>query len=262
MQTLLVFALVGFGAQLVDGALGMAYGVTSTSLLLVAGRQPGDGQRLRCTWPRSARRWSPVPRTGASATSRRLVRPRHDLGRLRIDRASTRRARTTPAAALEVSDAGCDPSTHVVDGASASRRWRSRSPQVARRGTGGDGAASPRSEQSAAAGRMREPRRRESHSARNWCPRSARPATSRRSSPRRHGRLRAQHTDVADRSMEAHERGPDGGRSIKVRATAPVSRQPRVRPPTRPAPWPAGCGARRGPRRRCSAGSARSFPAG
>ena len=30
MQTLIVFALVGFGAQLVDGALGMAYGVTPT----------------------------------------------------------------------------------------------------------------------------------------------------------------------------------------------------------------------------------------
>jgi uncharacterized membrane protein YfcA len=40
MQTLIVFALVGFGAQLVDGALGMAYGVTSTSLLLLAGTNP------------------------------------------------------------------------------------------------------------------------------------------------------------------------------------------------------------------------------
>lgn len=40
MRTLIVFALVGFGAQLVDGALGMAYGVTSTSLLLVAGVNP------------------------------------------------------------------------------------------------------------------------------------------------------------------------------------------------------------------------------
>lgn len=40
MRTLIVFALVGFGAQLVDGALGMAYGVTSTSLLLVAGINP------------------------------------------------------------------------------------------------------------------------------------------------------------------------------------------------------------------------------
>ncbi|WP_214401540.1 sulfite exporter TauE/SafE family protein [Pseudonocardia lacus] len=40
MQTLIVYALVGFGAQLVDGALGMAYGVTSTSLLLAAGINP------------------------------------------------------------------------------------------------------------------------------------------------------------------------------------------------------------------------------
>ena len=40
VQTLLVFALVGFGAQLVDGALGMAYGVTSTSLLLAASINP------------------------------------------------------------------------------------------------------------------------------------------------------------------------------------------------------------------------------
>ncbi len=40
MRTLIVFALVGLGAQLVDGALGMAYGVTSTSLLLLAGISP------------------------------------------------------------------------------------------------------------------------------------------------------------------------------------------------------------------------------
>jgi len=40
MRTLIVFAFVGLGAQLVDGALGMAYGVTSTSLLLVAGVNP------------------------------------------------------------------------------------------------------------------------------------------------------------------------------------------------------------------------------
>jgi len=40
VRTLIVFAIVGFAAQLVDGALGMAYGVTSTSLLLVAGINP------------------------------------------------------------------------------------------------------------------------------------------------------------------------------------------------------------------------------
>ncbi len=40
MPTLLVLAIVGFGAQLVDGALGMAYGVTSTTLLLALGANP------------------------------------------------------------------------------------------------------------------------------------------------------------------------------------------------------------------------------
>ena len=40
MQTLLLVALVGFLAQLVDGSLGMAYGVTSTTLLLTLGLSP------------------------------------------------------------------------------------------------------------------------------------------------------------------------------------------------------------------------------
>ena len=40
MHRLLVFALVGLVAQLVDGALGMAYGVTSSSLLLLYGLTP------------------------------------------------------------------------------------------------------------------------------------------------------------------------------------------------------------------------------
>jgi uncharacterized membrane protein YfcA len=40
MKTLITFVLVGFGAQLVDGTLGMAYGVTSTTLLLAAGYAP------------------------------------------------------------------------------------------------------------------------------------------------------------------------------------------------------------------------------
>ncbi|MEL5989960.1 sulfite exporter TauE/SafE family protein [Microbacterium phosphatis] len=40
MQTIILLALVGLGAQLVDGALGMAYGVTSTSLLLAVGLAP------------------------------------------------------------------------------------------------------------------------------------------------------------------------------------------------------------------------------
>ncbi len=39
-QSIIVFALVGFVAQLIDGALGMAYGVTSTSFLLSIGVPP------------------------------------------------------------------------------------------------------------------------------------------------------------------------------------------------------------------------------
>ncbi|MDP9393374.1 MAG: sulfite exporter TauE/SafE family protein, partial [Actinomycetota bacterium] len=40
MHGLVIFALVGFAAQMVDGTLGMAYGVTSSTLLLVAGYSP------------------------------------------------------------------------------------------------------------------------------------------------------------------------------------------------------------------------------
>ena len=40
MQRLLLLGIVGFAAQLVDGSLGMGYGVTSTSLLLIAGLTP------------------------------------------------------------------------------------------------------------------------------------------------------------------------------------------------------------------------------
>src|SRR5919106_5175377 len=40
MQKLIVLGFVGLLAQLIDGALGMAYGTTSTSLLLAAGVAP------------------------------------------------------------------------------------------------------------------------------------------------------------------------------------------------------------------------------
>ena len=40
MRKLILLALVGLGAQLVDGSLGMAYGVTSTTLLLAIGANP------------------------------------------------------------------------------------------------------------------------------------------------------------------------------------------------------------------------------
>ncbi len=40
MRKLILLAIVGLGAQLVDGSLGMAYGVTSTTLLLAIGTNP------------------------------------------------------------------------------------------------------------------------------------------------------------------------------------------------------------------------------
>ncbi|HEY8718877.1 sulfite exporter TauE/SafE family protein [Pengzhenrongella sp.] len=40
MRTLVLIAVVGFVAQLVDGSLGMAYGVTTTTLLLAIGTNP------------------------------------------------------------------------------------------------------------------------------------------------------------------------------------------------------------------------------
>jgi uncharacterized protein len=40
VRTLALLAVVGLGAQLVDGSLGMAYGVTSTTLLLAFGTNP------------------------------------------------------------------------------------------------------------------------------------------------------------------------------------------------------------------------------
>lgn len=40
MRKLILLALAGLGAQLVDGSLGMAYGVTSTTLLLAFGANP------------------------------------------------------------------------------------------------------------------------------------------------------------------------------------------------------------------------------
>lgn len=40
MRKLIIFAFIGFLAQLIDGSLGMAYGVTSTTLLLTFGIAP------------------------------------------------------------------------------------------------------------------------------------------------------------------------------------------------------------------------------
>jgi uncharacterized membrane protein YfcA len=42
VKSLILIGLVGLGAQLVDGSLGMAYGVTSTTLLLAIGTSPAS----------------------------------------------------------------------------------------------------------------------------------------------------------------------------------------------------------------------------
>ena len=46
MRSLIVLAVIGFFAQLVDGSLGMAYGVTSASLLLLAGIAPASASAI------------------------------------------------------------------------------------------------------------------------------------------------------------------------------------------------------------------------
>ena len=55
MRTLVLLALVGLGAQLVDGSLGMAYGVTSTTLLLAIGTNPAAASRPTRTADMTAR---------------------------------------------------------------------------------------------------------------------------------------------------------------------------------------------------------------
>ena len=40
MQELIIFILVGFIAQVIDGALGMAYGVSATTFMLSLGISP------------------------------------------------------------------------------------------------------------------------------------------------------------------------------------------------------------------------------
>ena len=51
MRKLLVLALVGLAAQLVDGALGMAYGLTSSTLpgLSTSGERPAKSPRRSVT---------------------------------------------------------------------------------------------------------------------------------------------------------------------------------------------------------------------
>lgn len=61
MQEFIIFALVGFGAQIVDGALGMAYGVVSSTVLLAFGVPPSHAS--------AAVHAAEVFTTGASASS-------------------------------------------------------------------------------------------------------------------------------------------------------------------------------------------------
>ena len=76
MRKLLVLALVGLVAQLVDGSLGMAYGVTSTTLLLAVGTRPG--RRLGLGAPRRDRHHAGVRACRTGVRQRRLEGRRPD----------------------------------------------------------------------------------------------------------------------------------------------------------------------------------------
>lgn len=65
LLTVLAYALVGFLAQLVDGAIGMAYGVVSTSLLLLQGVSPATAS--------ASVKMAEVVTTGVSGASHHLL---------------------------------------------------------------------------------------------------------------------------------------------------------------------------------------------
>ncbi len=69
MRKLIVLALVGLGAQLVDGSLGMGYGVTSSTLLLLAGLTPAAASASVHISASSAPTSPPACPTGGSRTS-------------------------------------------------------------------------------------------------------------------------------------------------------------------------------------------------
>ena len=67
-EDLLLFVAVGFAAQMVDGAIGMAYGVISTSVLLSLGIPPATASA--CVHAAETFTTAcPALRTGSSATS-------------------------------------------------------------------------------------------------------------------------------------------------------------------------------------------------
>jgi hypothetical protein len=62
-----LFIAVGFAAQLVDGAIGMAYGLSATTVMLSVGIPPATASAAS-TRPKSSPPASPACRTGVSAT--------------------------------------------------------------------------------------------------------------------------------------------------------------------------------------------------
>ena len=63
-----LFVAVGFAAQLVDGAIGMAYGLSGTTVMLSFGIPPATAS-ASIHAAESSRPASPASRTGASAMS-------------------------------------------------------------------------------------------------------------------------------------------------------------------------------------------------
>lgn len=127
MQTLIVLGVVGFFAQLVDGALGMAYGTTSTTLALAVGLSPAvasatvhalAGEHRLSARPRKSGDLLDIPRCAAGgrdhrsadrgvarppslAASPRSLRRRHDRRHERQhDHGRGRRERAGPVRAL------------------------------------------------------------------------------------------------------------------------------------------------------------------
>ena len=60
--SLLPFILIGFAAQMIDGALGMAFGVITNTLLVGVMGVPPPSPRSGCTWSNA----SPPPPRGSA----------------------------------------------------------------------------------------------------------------------------------------------------------------------------------------------------
>ena len=71
----IVLGIVGLIAQLIDGSLGMAYGVTSTTLLLAAGTAPAAASAAISS-PVLTTRTRGRPSTGSSFTPHAAATPR------------------------------------------------------------------------------------------------------------------------------------------------------------------------------------------